>query len=47
MQRRLEYASLDPLFNPRSIAIIGASSDPTRVSGRPVGQRADGERGMG
>lgn len=29
-------ASLDPLFNPRSIAIIGASSDPVRVSGRPV-----------
>ena len=28
--------SLDPLLAPRSIAIIGASSDPTRVSGRPV-----------
>lgn len=28
--------SLDPLFRPRSIAIIGASSEPTRVSGRPV-----------
>ena len=27
---------LDCLFDPRSIAIIGASSDPTRVSGRPV-----------
>ncbi len=46
MQRRLEYASLDPLFNPRSIAIIGASSDPTRVSGRPVQMLRDsGYRG--
>jgi acetate---CoA ligase (ADP-forming) len=28
--------SLDALFKPNSIAIIGASNDPTRVSGRPV-----------
>jgi acyl-CoA synthetase (NDP forming) len=27
---------LDPLFRPRSLAIIGASSDPTRIGGRPV-----------
>ena len=28
--------TLDALFNPASVAIIGASSDPTRVSGRPL-----------
>jgi acyl-CoA synthetase (NDP forming) len=27
---------LDPLFRPRSVAIIGASSDPSRIGGRPV-----------
>ena len=27
---------LDALFNPRSIAIIGASEDPTRIGGRPL-----------
>lgn len=27
---------LDHLFNPRSVAIFGASSDSTRISGRPV-----------
>lgn len=27
---------LDSLFNPRSVAIFGASSDATRISGRPV-----------
>lgn len=29
-------ASLDRLFRPRSVAILGASDDPTRISGRPV-----------
>ena len=29
-------ASLDALFRPRSVAILGASDDPTRISGRPV-----------
>lgn len=28
--------SLDPFFRPRSIAIIGASSDPERIGGRPL-----------
>ena len=27
---------LDALFNPRSVAIIGASEDPTRIGGRPL-----------
>ena len=29
-------SGLDALFNPRSVAIIGASQDPTRIGGRPV-----------
>ena len=32
----LNLASLDPLFKPRSIAVIGASTDPRKISGRPV-----------
>ena len=28
--------SLDALFQPRSVAIIGASNDPTRIGGRPL-----------
>lgn len=28
--------ALDALFRPRSVAILGASDDPTRISGRPV-----------
>jgi acyl-CoA synthetase (NDP forming) len=37
-QRRGVGASpdLDGLFNPRSIAVIGASSDPRKISGRPI-----------
>lgn len=30
------FRSLTPLFNPRSVAIIGASSDATRIGGKPV-----------
>jgi acyl-CoA synthetase (NDP forming) len=29
-------SSLDPLFKPRSIAVIGASTDATKIGGRPV-----------
>lgn len=29
-------ASLDALFNPRAIALYGASSDPTKIGGRPL-----------
>lgn len=32
----LAPASLAPLMKPRSIAVIGASDDPTRIGGRPV-----------
>lgn len=28
--------SLDALFNPRSVAVIGASADPNRIGGRPI-----------
>jgi acyl-CoA synthetase (NDP forming) len=30
------FASLTPLLSPRSIAVLGASSDPTRIGGRPI-----------
>lgn len=30
------FASLTPLLAPRSVAILGASSDPTRIGGRPI-----------
>lgn len=32
----IEYSDLWPLFRPRSIAIIGATEDPTRVAGLPL-----------
>jgi acyl-CoA synthetase (NDP forming) len=31
-----QYASLDRLMAPRSVAVVGASSDPTRIGGRPI-----------
>ena len=30
------FAALAPLLAPRSVAIVGASSDPTRIGGRPI-----------
>jgi len=36
-----DFASLDPLVRPRSIAIIGASDDPTRIGGRPIAYMQD------
>lgn len=36
MKHVMPSASLDALFRPRSVAILGASDDPTRISGRPV-----------
>ena len=32
-QRRVNRLSLDPLFAPRSVAVIGASRDPSKVGG--------------
>lgn len=32
----IQLAGLDPLFAPKSIAVIGASTDPTRIGGRPI-----------
>ncbi len=37
------FAALTPLLAPRSIAVLGASSDPTRIGGRPIAyMRAQG-----
>ncbi|WP_428492806.1 acetate--CoA ligase family protein [Rhodopila sp.] len=30
------FAALTPLLAPRSVAVLGASSDPTRIGGRPI-----------
>jgi len=30
------FATLDSLLNPASVAVIGASADPTRIGGRPI-----------
>ena len=32
----IDLASLEPLFAPRSVAIVGASTDPLKIGGRPV-----------
>jgi acyl-CoA synthetase (NDP forming) len=36
MPAGVRFASLTPLFAPRSIAVLGASTDPTRIGGRPI-----------
>ncbi len=36
MEREIEYPNLEPLFRPKSIAIIGATEDPGRVAGLPL-----------
>ena len=35
-QRPAPGAGLDAILRPRSIAIVGASQDPTKIGGRPV-----------
>jgi acyl-CoA synthetase (NDP forming) len=32
----VDLASLEPLFRPRSVAVIGASADPARIGGIPI-----------
>src|SRR6202012_1731573 len=40
------FSGLTPLLAPRSVAVLGASSDPTRISGRPIAyMRAKGFQG--
>ena len=36
MKKHIEYPNLEPLFRPKSIAIIGATDDPMRVAGLPL-----------
>jgi hypothetical protein len=38
------FAALDALVRPRSVAMVGASDDPTRIGGRPVAYK--GRRGF-
>lgn len=41
-----QFASLDRLFSPRSVAVIGASAEPQRIGGRPIASMlAQGYRG--
>jgi acetate---CoA ligase (ADP-forming) len=35
------FAALTPLLAPASVAVVGASSDPTRISGRPIAYMKD------
>lgn len=39
--RTAEHVTLDALFDPKSVAIVGASEEPTRAGGRIVGYMAD------
>ena len=44
--RPATFASLDPLVRPRSVAVVGASDDPTRIGGRPIAyMKAQGFQG--
>ena len=36
VKKHIEYPDLEPLFRPKSIAIIGASDDTTKPSGLPL-----------
>lgn len=36
MTKHIEYPNLEPLFRPKSIAVIGATEDPRRVAGLPL-----------
>ena len=36
MSSLIDLPSLDRLFRPKSIAILGASTSPTKIGGRPV-----------
>src|ERR1051326_1723245 len=38
----IDVASLEPMFRPGSVAIIGASSDPARIGGTPPLRRGAG-----
>jgi acyl-CoA synthetase (NDP forming) len=41
------FAGLTPLLAPRSVAVLGASSDPTRIGGRPIAyMQAQGFQGQ-
>ena len=35
-EKLIDLDSLKPLFQPDSVAVIGASSDPAKIGGRPV-----------
>jgi acetate---CoA ligase (ADP-forming) len=42
----MRFSGLTPLLAPRSIAIVGASNDPTRIGGRPIAyMKASGFKG--
>ncbi len=43
--RSFSLHALDALFRPQSVAIIGASSDPNRIGGRPVAFSKRGYKG--
>src|SRR4030042_379074 len=36
MTKKIKQSDLEPLFRPRSIAVIGATEDPKRIAGLPL-----------